>query len=518
LTFVLIELFSVLRPRYQILYPRKGWTQVILRFVMKRSKLHTVSLISGLGQVFAIIGLLWSAASSYGLKGSPIFASIAIQGKPSLEETMRMQFKDSVRNDSIEKHRISKRKLNQRAVVIKANASDCLVSTIGEKTCLITVENFNKRITSSTGKTNFSDSFRNTPDSIASLRGSLLSDEISDSFTSFLSATKTANPYMEDVDIAWKRELAQQEEKIGKQKLNTIYKDYLFILNQSHISQALVIGSSDSASLDSLIKRSFDSTWRESRQVKQANLPEETRPIWSTVKLELLPPEFTLTFDTLPSDVLSPIQKTKIGWFSGMIHRSSHLLVSYSDALPLLIEVALQGGSIQKTLLKYGPGQDAKRTQLDSMPIKIWLTPNEILRSGRNVTGLKAIDTSRLKPTEAFFSDLPWKMKRDIARIAANKESVIYSNAIGRWFFQFDAPWPLSNHIDLRTSDSDEQNYMATALNAFQSDIRAKNNERKMALYQTYAGNSDFALTPTLKDGWMKKYLEINWTLINQTP
>lgn len=455
---------------------------------------------------------------SHGLGVSPIFASIAIQGKPSLEETMRMQFKDSVRNDSIEKHRTSKRKLNQRAVEIKANASDCLAITIGEKTCLITVENFNKRITSSTGKTNFSDSFRNTPDSIASLRGSFLSDEISDSFTSFLSATKTNNPYMGEVDMAWKRELAQQEEKIGKQRLNMIYNDYLFTLNQSHISHALVIGSSDSASLDSLIKLSFDSTWRASRQGKQPNLPEETRPIWSTVKLELLPSELTLAFDTLPSDVLSPIQKTKIGWFSGMIHKPSHLLVSYADALPLIIEVALQGGSIKKVLLKYGAGQDPKRTQLDSMPIKIWLTPNEILPSGRNVTGLKVIDTSRLQPTEAYFSDLPWKMKRDIARIAANKRDVIYSNAIGRWFFQFDAPWPPSNHYELGTSGSDEQNHMATALDAFESDIRSKNNERKMALYQTFASNSDFALTPTLKSGWMKKYIEINWTLINQTP
>lgn len=131
-----------------------------------------------------------------------------------------MLFKDSLRLDSVERARIAERIAHRQKAAIKAGESDCLASTVSDKTCLATVGILNQRIHSSTGKTNGYASGGENPASIALLRESLLQEALSDAFASFLFDGKIANPYIEEVESEWRERMNRSEEKIGEQTLD----------------------------------------------------------------------------------------------------------------------------------------------------------------------------------------------------------------------------------------------------------------------------------------------------------
>jgi len=192
------------------------------------------------------------------------------------------------------------------------------------------------------------------------------------------------------------------------------------------------------------------------------------------------------------------------------------------DALPLLIEIAAEG-DINSVLLKYDQKnisliEKSYRSEVDLVPIKIWLAPNEIMRSGLYVSGLKPLDTLRVKPLTANLSDLPFKMRNEVGRSAMNRSSMILSNQIGRWYIQFPKQLSTYTPFKLAKTDSSEKPRIAFALNSFQRDIYYKNNERKLSLYQSFSDDNNNNPITTIKESWIKNQIQINWHLINQTP
>ncbi len=365
-----------------------------------------------------------------------------------------------------ESARIPERERLLHALSLPLDETVCLAYLRRERRCLATAGELNARLSANpgaAGASGESEDLKGGPEDIRSARQAVLGTILQERHLEALAERVDQGDLQSAGKAAWQEHLNGMAMAMGTGRLHKLYrKHYKDLFAAKRKPQVLVLGSSDSAFVDSLAGTFIASGQIRGNRPSLGNNKDAPGRVfqWREIPPRDLPRELAHAVDSLEAGSVSRPIRCRFAWLTVAVARVGiSPATQYQDALPLLLELATleelpatsrnpyaesmpSQGNVEGAS---GAGKPpARETNMD-----VWLLPPSANRKGIRTANPAWGDTALVSCLRLRYSDLPMPISDAFIGRLERDGTGYLQNRFGNWYF--------------RISEAESRNALATA-------------------------------------------------------
>lgn len=340
------------------------------------------------------------------------------------------------------------------AVSVPADTDECLAYHRGERRCLVTAGEFNRRLASDTRWTAVPGDSGSQDAQILKIRSKLLATLLAERYRD----AKVDNPGNAGrlAEEAWQAHLAGMSASADGGKLRALFRKHADLFAPRREVQAEFLFASDSSFLDSLVNCMLDTTTTAGPRAKgTAGTPCAAGPVfqWTRPRPEELPDEWRTLSGRLRQGEISGISRCRFGWFAAAATRVTKVPgKTYEESRPLLAYMqgltdpaAVSGDPANRHAASAGipAGNPGKR---EDPQVRVWLLPRAASGKDRKLFSPAWKDTVLLGALRLRLSALPAEVGCEARALLRRDGRALLKSRFGTWYVQAEGNLPAARN------------------------------------------------------------------------
>jgi hypothetical protein len=328
----------------------------------------------------------------------------------------------------------------RRAVSVPSDAGECLAYHRGDRRCLVTVGEFNRRLADDRQWVDAAGDSLLRTEQILDVRNRLLASLLEERYANALvDGQGEAGIQAEE---AWRAQLAGIEASVGEDKLRALYRKHAAAFGPRREVQAEFLGASDSSFLDSLVRCMLDAPRAGAlgKNESAGSALRKSEPaatgcasgrlyLWGKLEAGDLPEALPRITGKLRQGEISEIVRGRFGWFVVAAARVVEIPAkTYEESRPLLAYMV--------SLPETPAGTAADPARREDPVLRAWLLPRAASGKGRKISLANWSDTGLVSALRLRLSDLPAGVACEAAAHLRRSGRGISHTRFGTWYFQ----------------------------------------------------------------------------------